>query len=217
MQNPELTDAGYNIKIILSLFPICLLRICHKKFVALNFLLTTIKEEKIMKKFGILLVLAVLMFNCKGQTTKESTDHKQVTKTSDSKSNPEVKVKVNKTYDDKGNIVRYDSVYSYVYKYPNGNVKEFNADSVINEFRRNISENFSTQIDREFYNRIFPNDSLLSRDFNNNDFFVQQFRNESAQLERMMSELDSMKNVFLKDYYKAESNEYAEQRHNQKL
>jgi hypothetical protein len=170
-----------------------------------------------MKKIGILVVLAVLMFNCKGQTAKESADHKQVTLKSDSKSNPEVKVKVNKTYDDKGNIVRYDSVYSYVYKYPNGNVKEFNADSVINEFRRNISENFNTQIDREFYNRIFPNDSLLSRDFNNNDFFVQQFKNESAQLERMMRELDSMKNVFLKNYYKAESKEYAEQRHNQKL
>jgi hypothetical protein len=172
-----------------------------------------------MKKFGILLVIIVFMFDCKGQTSKETGGRKQALQniTQKNKTNPEVKVRVNNTYDDKGNIVRYDSVYSYVYRYPNGKVMERNADSVIQEFQRTISEDFSSRFNQDFYNNLFPNDSTLSLNFPDKDYFSRQFRNESEQFERMMNELDSIKNDFMRNYYKAQPGEYAEHRHEQKL
>jgi hypothetical protein len=86
---------------------------------------------------------------------------------------PDVKIKVNKEFDDKGNITRFDSTYSYSWS-GNGQIPS-NLDSLFKGF------NHSFKSDRNI-------DSLLnqlgfSNSFNDNDFFSQPFFDQNMQFE----------------------------------
>jgi len=82
-----------------------------------------------MKTIKIMLVslLFVNFSGCNGQTPKgksELAETKQATPLKgDSLDKPRIGVKVNKQYDDKGNIVRFDSTYSYFYSSPKGSIQ----------------------------------------------------------------------------------------------
>ena len=69
-----------------------------------------------MKTLAIILLAFSTVFACNKPTAK------QTTAVSDT-ANPKTSVTVNKKYDDKGNLIRYDSSYSYSYKSPGGNFK----------------------------------------------------------------------------------------------
>ncbi len=46
--------------------------------------------------------------------------------------NPKIQIKVNRKYDDKGNVIGYDSTYSYSYTYSNGQIRDIDVDSLLN-------------------------------------------------------------------------------------
>ena len=86
---------------------------------------------------------------------------------------PDVKIKVNKEFDDKGNVTRYDSTYSYSWS-SNGQFST-NIDSLFMGF------NHSFRVGGEF-------DSMLNNfgfdwPFGENDMFTQPFANHNKQLE----------------------------------
>lgn len=157
-----------------------------------------------MKKIGLLIVLAITIINCDGQKSKNITGENSVTENVSIRkehSNPDVKFKVNKTFDKKGNLISYDSVYTYEYTYPNGKKQEYESDSVIKDFQNSISEDFVPKLNNSYYIDLFPNDSEDVIHFHEKDYFLKQFRNESARFEKMMIELDSLRMSFLKENY----------------
>jgi hypothetical protein len=115
--------------------------------------------------------------------------------------NPDVNIKVNKTYDKDGNIIGYDSVYSYSYRYKDGNTREFEADSVVNEFRSLFYNDFSSHLNNDLYSGLFLNDSAFFDNFLTDDFFLDHFRNEHQIFEHIILRMDSLKNDFLKQHY----------------
>ncbi|MBU1011398.1 MAG: hypothetical protein KKG99_00210 [Bacteroidetes bacterium] len=91
--------------------------------------------------------------------------------------NPKIEIKVNKEKDDKGNVIRFDSTYSY--SWHGENMSQELMDSIFNEFKMNghLKDFFKNDI---FGNDFFDHDFLSHRDsilsgFDFGDFFNDDF------------------------------------------
>jgi hypothetical protein len=163
-------------------------------------------EDYIMKKFALLLITALVMFNCKGQTSASASGANDSPEriARKEKPNPDIQVRVNKTFDEKGNVIGYDSTYSYVYNYSDSNMNTAQEDSTISEFKNNFPENFRMNIDRGFDNDPLLNDPALSfRNSGSNDF-IQQFKAEIAEFEQTLARLDSLNRQLLSQNYSSD-------------
>ena len=108
--------------------------------------------------------------------------------------------KVNKQYDEKGNIIRYDSSYTYIYTYPNGKSKEINIDSLYNSFKPYFFDKGFDMMHKPF-NDFFEMDSTFQQHFFDEDYFMNQFEREMFRFDDLMREMDSLRNIFLKEIY----------------
>ncbi|MCX6231870.1 MAG: hypothetical protein NTZ33_10040 [Bacteroidetes bacterium] len=97
---------------------------------------------------------------------------------------PKIDIKVNKKYDEKGNLVQYDSSYSIVYSSPNANTNiqffNFDNDSLFNQFKGNMNGN-------PLFNDDFFKD-FQSFGFDQN-FFQMNPMNNIKQLEELMNKM----------------------------
>jgi len=108
-------------------------------------------------------------------------------------SKPDVKIKVNKQYDDKGNLIRYDSAYSYIYSSPGMRFdKSISPDSVYGIFGNPFFNIYRSLLDTNM-NSIFFNDSLYKYDFFNRDYFSRRFQLNMKRFENMFRQMDSLK------------------------
>jgi hypothetical protein len=118
----------------------------------------------------------------------------------DSGQNPKIDVKVNRKYDKNGNLIRYDSTYSYYYESPglkNGNIR---SDSLFRQFKNSFQNSLHDSINNEM-NSIFFNDSLFQYDFFNSDYFSKRFQLNQKRFEEMFRDIDSLKSSMFKNQY----------------
>jgi hypothetical protein len=109
------------------------------------------------------------------------------------KNAPKTDIKVNKEYDEKGNLIRYDSTYSSYYSnILNDTVLE---DSIFNKFKSQFNQKYLFS-QKSYFNDFFFQDSLLKYDFYKNDFFSERFKNNMQRMDMLFLEMDSMKNYF---------------------
>ncbi len=141
-------------------------------------------------KLKCLMMLAVtLAFSaCSGQAIKTENN-----KAVNSTGLPKADVKVNKEYDENGNLIRYDSSYTYYYSGIQGD--SIAEDSIYDRFRTMFDSEFPFSYD-PFFNNVFFQDSLMKYDFYKEDFFTQRFRQNLKQTEKMFQKMDSIKNKF---------------------
>lgn len=149
-----------------------------------------------MKTTAYLLICTIMTFySCSAQTKKEektisNSIHRQ------EKGKPEETIKVNKHYDKNGKLVSFDSTYTSFYENRKGN--KFLMDSLVKVFKKStFNEQFPSMNDRYFKN-LFLNDSLIDKDFFHEDFFRKRFELNENYLQKMMSQMDSVKNEFFK-------------------
>jgi hypothetical protein len=135
----------------------------------------------------IAIALSVTLISCNGKTNRQNSD--SVIKSS----NPQTSIKVDKKYDYKGNLIKYDSTYSYYYSNVNNNTNL--KDSIFNTFKNHFNRNyfFSTN---PYFNDFFFQDSLLKYDFYRKDFFMNRFRNNMRMMDSLFWGMDSLKNSF---------------------
>lgn len=152
----------------------------------------------------ILLLIVSLSFNgCFSQNKKEA---KSLSIASNSLPNdkdsikPDIKIKVNKKYDSKGNIIQYDSSYSYSYIAPAGKKMNIANDSVYKQFHSMFDENYLHFLKPE-QDRIFNNDSLFKYDFFNADYFQKRFEMNQKIFENIFRQMDSVKTNYLMRKY----------------
>lgn len=154
---------------------------------------------------SILLCLSFLIFqSCNSQPEKETNKpdfgaNPQKKQFVDSLNKPQVKINVNKKYDDKGRIIKLDSTYSYFYSSPKGTLQLSN-DSIFNSFRSFFNKTHPEFLSRQQEN-VFFNDSLFKYDFFNDDYFQKRFELNRKMFESMYKEMDSLKSNFLKHTY----------------
>lgn len=110
---------------------------------------------------------------------------------------PETSVKVNKEYDENGNLIRYDSTYTYVYS----NIPDMaERDSIFSNFRQHFNQVYKFSED-PFFNDLFFEDSLMQYDFYKDDFFRNRFKNNMMMMEDLFKEMDSIKNSFYQQQF----------------
>src|SRR5687767_14208647 len=96
----------------------------------------------------MLIALALIISSChiKGQDGAESKN--KSANVSDSLDKPKVNIKVNKHYDDKGNVVGFDSTYSSFYSNVEGDTLKM--DSLFRSFDRHFNLGRTSLFNRHF-------------------------------------------------------------------
>jgi len=133
------------------------------------------------------IIISVALISCNGQTKSQETVSKADTNA------PHTDIKVKKEYDKNGNLVKFDSTYSYYYS----NIKNNSRlrDSIFNNFKDQFNHKYFFSKD-PFFNDFFFSDSLLKYDFYKKDFFLGRFRNNMNRLDSLFWGMDSLKDSF---------------------
>jgi hypothetical protein len=150
-----------------------------------------------MKKLVIICTIFLLAVGCQAQSDK--TKRSIVHNFSDT-TQPKVNWKVNKQYDDKGNLISYDSTYTWTYSRKNSKDVSINIDSVMTAFRTQFNMQFPSFFNRSFGEPVWS-DSLLYNDFLRPDYFMKRYQSQYFDMENIMRSLDSMRNNFLRERY----------------
>jgi hypothetical protein len=152
----------------------------------------------VMKKIIVMVLLSFLVGGCNGQKKENEKSSKQIAAV-DTTANPKTDIRVNKKYDDKGNLIQYDSTYSYFYSSP-GFKNSISSDSLFNNFKIPLRNDYKGLLD-ENMNSIFFNDSLFKYDFYNSDYFSKRFHMNMLQFENMFRQMDSLKSDMFRQTY----------------
>jgi len=132
------------------------------------------------------LAISITLLSCNGQS--KNSDNEQVKDTL-----PKTNIKVNREYDSKGNLIRFDSTYSSYYSNIEGDTTL--RDSIFSRFRNHFNESYFFS-DEPFFRDFFFVDSLLKYDFYKKDFFYNRFRDNMQRMDSLFREMDEMKNDF---------------------
>ena len=151
-----------------------------------------------MKKL-ISLLLILTIAGCDGQDKEKAKTEGFENEIEKDKTMVEPKEKwdVQKEYDEFGNLIKYDSIYTWSYSNVKGDSLRVNLDSIMDTFKEYISNNTTFKADNDFY--YFPhNDSLFMNDFFKEDYFYRNWQNQHSEFEDMVKRMDSLRNTFLK-------------------
>lgn len=151
-----------------------------------------------MKKLIAILLLSLLAAGCDGQKKQNEKPLNRVAAV-DSGAVPQTDIRVNKKYDDKGNLIQYDSTYSYYYSSP-GFKNSISSDSLFSSFKIPLRNNYRGLFD-ENMNNIFFNDSLFKYDFYNADYFSKRFQMNMLRFQDMFRQMDSIKSDMFRQTY----------------
>ena len=148
--------------------------------------------------FWVFLVALSLMVSSCHETTsgQDKTASKQDTASADSSHKPKVNISVNKHYDDKGNVIGFDSTYTSYYSNIEGDTSRM--DTLMRSFDTYFDRNHFRTFGNEF-NSLFFNDSLRYPDFFHGDFFLKRYELNDSYFRDMMKRMDSIKNRFYKE------------------
>ena len=158
-----------------------------------------------MKKYILLSLVAILATSCHAQEknnleSKQENKEKELTQTK-----PKGSWRVNKEVDEHGNLIRYDSIYSWSSSSDGPNtIGKHNIDS-LNQMFSSIYKRFGTISGNQTLPDFFNNDSLFEKDFFQNDFFDEEFfhnrfNDDFSDWKKMRKHMDSLQKEFLEKY-----------------
>ena len=151
-----------------------------------------------MKKLYVLFLMPLFVISCNGQVEKKAESESDIKENESIK--PQTDIRVNKEYDEAGNLTRYDSAYVWSYSNFQGDSMLIDIDSVMSKFYPFLNSR------QQFYfpgfgDKMFYNDSLFYYDFLNHDYFMKRWENSMERMNKMMWEMDSIKSQFFDEYY----------------
>jgi hypothetical protein len=140
------------------------------------------------------LILGLVFF---GLASCQSQDKKQLGQNK-AKNMPHEESIVHRKYDEKGNLIGFDSTYTSYYSNIAGDT--IFLDSTLGDFGDFFNQHFSS-MDADFFRDL---DTSSISGFFQNDFFEQEFFDQSEQMLKMMQRMDSVKNEFFRNQNLAE-------------
>lgn len=151
-----------------------------------------------MKKYILLLMVCLLSISCNGQKTESKN-----TETKESKGKiieePKGSWKVDKEFDENGNLIRYDSIYSWSSNTKFDNLSSSERDSLMQSFKSKFFTNFSG-FENQGFEDVFSQDSLFSKHFFNEDFFGSDFGKDVMDIDKIRSQMIERQKKFLEKY-----------------
>ncbi|NRR93461.1 hypothetical protein HSX10_17955 [Winogradskyella undariae] len=151
-----------------------------------------------MKKYIILFMVGLLSVSCKGQDNETKKVEKEDHKT-DIVEAPKGSWKVDKEFDENGNLIRYDSIYSWSSNDKFDNLSFSDKDSLMQSFKSGFFSNYSEFEDQGF-SAIFSQDSLFSKHFFNDDFFGSNFGKDFMDIDKLRQQMIGRQREFLEKY-----------------
>lgn len=151
-----------------------------------------------MKKTFLIFMIGLLSVSCNGQKNEENKGE-TIPKQEEITKNPKGNWKVNKEFDENGNLIRYDSIYTYS---SNGKFKDLSSidkDSLLNSFESGFYKNFS-QFKNQGFEKLFAQDSLFGKQFFNNDFFDNDFGKDFMDIDKIRQQMIERQKKFLEKY-----------------
>ncbi len=165
------------------------------------------KKRTAKKRFKIsgltlVLILSIAFFILKtGKTSKAATSSEVFKERKDSiPNNPKVNIKVRKKFDDNGNLIGYDSTYSYEYVSHGGKAQKIEMDSLMKQFQPFFFQEGST-IMQDPFSDFFNNDSTQKDNFLDEHFFENQFNHNNFDFQNMFRQMDSLRTIFLQKQF----------------
>ncbi len=143
-----------------------------------------------MKKIGIIIFSVFTLVGCNAQ-------EKEQTKIAEQAVEPKVDYKVNKEYDEDGNLIEYDSVYTYYYS--NIDKDAMLKDSIFKKFNEHLELN--NPIENSLFDDILKEDDFIEDDFFKEDFFRGNSDRNQEIMFQMMQKMDSLKNQFFVEQF----------------
>lgn len=156
-----------------------------------------------MKKYFLASLVAILAAGCHAQEKKQLELAQEKSKVS--KSEPQGSWKVNREVDENGNLIKYDSIYSWSSSNGPENLSLEELDSINNHFSNMFGRNFS--FGSGGIHGFSQNDSLLMKQFFEDGFddsmFQHHFGGNMNGLQEIMKQMDSLQSLFF-DKHKAQ-------------
>lgn len=143
------------------------------------------------------IVISLIFAGCNEQNDTNETNSVS------SKNEPKENIKVNKEYDQNGNLIRYDSTYSYFYSNIEGD--KIAEDSIYQNFRKMFKNTYPFS-QKHYFDNMFFQDSLMKYDFYKDDFFANRFKQNMQHMDRLFWEMDSLKNHFFMEQFPKHEN-----------
>lgn len=147
-----------------------------------------------MKKYMLLFTVCLLMVSCNAQNNKADNLERDNTPYE----TPKGSWKVDKEFDENGNLTRYDSIYSWS-SHDTYNTLGINKDSLMQSFKSRFYSNFS-RFEDEGFQDIFSKDSLFSKRFFNDDFFGSSFGKDFMDIDHIRQQMMDKQKRFLEKY-----------------
>ena len=150
-----------------------------------------------MKTYVIMMALLSGLMSCKGQGKKDGAIAGEGQKKEIDR--PKGSWKVDKEYDESGNLIRYDSIYSWSSDGALNDLAGLNRDSLLNNLESKFYRNFS-QFKSQGFEDIFEPDSLFSKRFFNSGFFDSDFGEDFIELDNVYRRMLERRKRFLEKY-----------------
>lgn len=143
-------------------------------------------------------MVALLSVSCNGQNNETK---KAETKESEGNivEQPKGTWKVDKEFDENGNLIRYDSIYSWSSNGKFDNLSSLDRDSLMQSFKSRFFTNYSG-LENEGFDDVFSQDSLFSKRFFNGDFFGSDFGKDLMDIDKLRQQMIARQKKFLEKY-----------------
>ncbi len=146
-----------------------------------------------MKKYVLLCMVGLLSVGCSGQHTDTDTKEEKLVE------QPKGSWKVDKEFDENGNLVRYDSIYSWSSSNTYDKLSSSARDSLTQSFKSKFFRNFS-EFENQGFEAVFSPDSLFSKRFFIDDFFVSPFGADFMDIDKIRQQMTARQKKFLEKY-----------------
>lgn len=152
-----------------------------------------------MKKVIFALIIALSLGSCNAQEKKsEAKNQSALNDQPEAQTEPRGTWKVNKEVDENGNLIRYDSIYSYSYGNINGReMKPQEMDSAMVSFRKYMEERMPNSFSQDFM-IPFENDSL-GNGFFEKGFFENHWEDFFPDMQKQLKRMDSLHQQFFQN------------------
>ena len=151
-----------------------------------------------MKKHILFIMVGLISVSCNGQKSDiKKTEDKEKQETIAEQ--PKGSWKVDKEFDENGNLIRYDSIYSWSSHSKFDNLTSLDRDSLLQSFKSKFFINFS-DFENQGFEDIFTPDSLFTNRFFGEDFFKSDFGKDFMDIDKITQQMITRQKNFLEKY-----------------
>ena len=149
-----------------------------------------------MKSIFLPVLLFAFMSGCRAQGNQKPSNQDT---TAQIQNRPNVVSRVNKKFDEKGNLISYDS--SSVWSYSSdGTTRNIVTDSLLVDFTKHLDPGFPILFRNNFGDQNWT-DSIFFRDFFSSGYFPQKWDYHDFEMSQLMQQMDSLTNSLIKNNY----------------